>query len=200
MSNVPNAPGDAYPAPFGETFQYNGGRIPDGYVLTWDATAKQWVPKSGGGGTSGQIFKATALTSGFGPTDGGGQTECIIQEGSVNVMSCCSTLNTIGAAGMISGLTITGPVFSAGTLVIAYAELDVSNATGTEKLAYGTSTPISMTTGWSNPVRLADFDGGILEQIGTDLTMDSGGHIISTAGGQFAVSCAVNLTATGLKP
>jgi len=68
-------------------------------------------------------------------------------------------------------------------------EICVSNAAGTEKLVADSNGVISITT---QSTIMAVDSGSIIEQIGSDLTINGQGIIVSTAGGQFYARALLN--------
>jgi hypothetical protein len=106
--------------------------------------------------------------------------------------------HTLGA-GAVLGQFVRPPIFSAGTLTIAYAEFGVSNSTGTEKLFVATGAPVSLVSDTPHHLTAAELSS-INEQVGTDLALQTDGTIKSTAGGQFFAYLLASFTVTGLIP
>jgi hypothetical protein len=92
-------------------------------------------------------------------------------------------------------LFVQAPVFTIGTLTIDYAELDICNADGTERMAAGLDTPTALASGQLlNPIVLDDDNEAT--GAGSDLTLLIGGAIQTTAGGWFTVTYNISLTAS----
>jgi hypothetical protein len=87
---------------------------------------------------------------------------------------------------------VIAPVFASGTLTLTFAQLDVSNGDGTEKLSAATSATVVLT---SNQNYTIVFDGGSSGAVGADLSLVLGQDVIqSAAGGQYIATLNVTLT------
>lgn len=125
----------------------------------------------------------------------GANAQFVCVEGSnpgTNVSAAIS-LTPLAANGTIV-VSLTAPTLPAGaTLQLVYAELDVSNAAGTQVASASTSATVDID---SEAGITLDWDGGLSNITGSDLSLVSGTHIKTTAGGLFTATATLNLVYT----
>ena len=158
----------------------------------WDGTT--WVVA--GSGTSVPL-QASAHIAGS-PIAGGYQTVTVLHsdDASNQLNIVCGTLPPwVYAAAHNFQIEIDAPEFSAGTLGISYAELNVSNADGSERMAL-CANPSVLTSG-QQVVPLALDGGQAVAGAGTDLVANPN-MITTTAGGCYVVSFFVQFSPSGL--
>jgi len=146
------------------------------------------------GGTSGQVLAALCTIGVPGPTFGA-INDIVLVPNSVQPQGSSGGATagpaTTGAGENIVAVVI-APVFASGTLTLTFAQLDVSNGDGTEKLSAATSATVVLT---SNQNYTIVFDGGSSGAVGADLSLDVGQDVIqSAAGGQYIATLNVTLT------
>jgi hypothetical protein len=146
-----------------------------------------------GGGDSGAPLRAriAGWTTAFaGPVE---TVDLIEGENEAYVMSIPFAF----AAAHQFGLHVTAPAFSAGTLHLDYAELDVVAPDGTQARGVGLDGGHELLSGDGYDVV---FDNGAeFATVGTDLTISPpSDHLTTAAGGLYVFACYVVLTATGL--
>lgn len=118
------------------------------------------------------------------PLLGGYLAECVLDPNGSNE---CHGVNVWKfPAGHTFKLHVTAPIFTAGTLALSYAELDITDLAGTNSIGVGNDGTVSMTSAESlNPLALSD--NGEQAHVGTDLVHNGTNTVTTTAGGVFAV-------------
>src|SRR5579859_2178106 len=79
--------------------------------------------------------------------------------------------------------------WTTGTLEISYAELDICNADGSERMAAGLDTPFALASGVGGTIVLDD--NAEAPGNGADLVLQGDGSVETTAGGLFIVTFLV---------
>jgi hypothetical protein len=161
----------------------SSGGNPGGSGTSVQVASPNLYASSGGFGGIFPTFPLLLAGGDSGPYATGGATAAglVITAGSGN--------------GIVAG--VNPPITFSGTLRVG-AELLVSNADGTETIDVSTAFPpgISLTENTSYYFAAADWT--IDHQVGSDLSIDTDGTIISAAGGTFSATLSLALDTSGM--
>jgi len=105
-----------------------------------------------------------------------------------NLTLCCGPL-LIGAGGTVAFAELDAGVAA----TIDYIELFVSNAAGTQSLAAYSANPFAMTAGSHKTMGFADWYDPP-DRVGTDLSINGSGLVVSAAGGVFWATVLFRVT------